>query len=134
MSKILRRRVLIREYDFEKVKPYALSTGRYQNQITLYDRVIFEPLDQDTLEKHLVIDILKGNSKVLRDMKWDSYSPTGMLYSVKDHLYNTQYYQWMVTVDDQGYLCVQARSNTPKSRMGWATFEKDLDVKEKNVN
>ena len=49
-----------------------------------------------------------------------------LLYNLKDYLYNQKYYEWNVSLDDDGYVCVQARKNTPKTRIGWAVFEKDL--------
>jgi len=49
-----------------------------------------------------------------------------MLYQLRDYLYDKRYYDWRVSIDDQGFICVQARKNTPKTRLGWGVFEKDL--------
>ena len=49
-----------------------------------------------------------------------------ILFDLKDYLYNERYVHWKVSVDEEGYICVQARNNTPKSRLGFAVFEKDL--------
>lgn len=119
-TRTLKRRVLIREYDFKKVRaqvfqPVGLST--------LYDRASFTPVSLDNIEKQQIIDLLKGKTTPM----WsDLSSPAIALFNVKDHLYDARYYNWHVTFDEDGYLCVQARKNTPLSRIGWGIFEKDL--------
>lgn len=119
--KVLRRRCLIREYDFQRVKAEALSP-----KLKLYDRVEFTPLQLTDLEHQQVIDLLKGKEvPTWSDLK----VPAVSLYKLKDHLYDVRYYGWTVNYDEDGYLCVQARKNTPLSRIGWGIFEKDLSVK-----
>jgi hypothetical protein len=77
----------------------------------------------DGIEKQQIVDILKGKA----DVVWsDLEYPALALYNVRDHLYDIRYYNWKVTFDEEGYLCVQARKNTPLSRIGWGVFEKDL--------
>ena len=119
-QRTLRRKVLIREYDYKKVKAQAfMSVG----VSALYDRASFTPVSFSDIEKHQMLEILKGKIETTwRDLE----QPALALYSVRDHLYDIRYYDWRVTFDDEGYLCVQARKNTPLSRIGWAIFEKDL--------
>ena len=118
-----RRKVLIREYDFKRVERDALMERQHG---ILYDRASFVPVSLDSLEKQQIVDLLKGKTKLL----WsDLASPAVALYNVKDHLYDERYYGWDVTFDEEGYLCVQARKNTPLSRIGWGVFEKDLSAR-----
>ena len=123
--RILRRKVIIREYDFKKVADNA--TGSYYDGQSLYDRVSFTPLNEENLEKLRVVEILKGKKHTpLIESEWNNNIPAMMLYHLRDYLYNDQYYNWNVTIDDEGFICVQARKNTPKTRIGWGVFEKDL--------
>lgn len=124
----LRRKVIIREYDFNKVRDQAFAPLLCMGiPDTLYDRASFTPISQDNLEKLKVEEILRGKSINFKDVKWDMKMPSRLVAQFKDHLYNARYYEWKITIDDDGYLCVQARSNTPKSRLGWGVFEKDLE-------
>lgn len=123
----LRRKVIIREYDFNKVKEQAFAPLTCMGiSDTLYDRANFLPLNQDNLEKLKVEEILKGKTTVLKSVDWNLKMPAILVAQLKDHLYNNRYYDWQVTIDEEGYLCVQARKNTPKSRLGWGIFEKDI--------
>lgn len=124
MNRTLRRKVIIREYDFNKVKEQAFAPIGISD--TLYDRASFLPLNQDNLEKLKVEEILRGKTTVLKSLDWNLKMPAVLVAQLKDHLYNNRYYDWQVTIDEEGYLCVQARKNTPKSRLGWGIFEKDL--------
>ena len=119
----LRRRVIIREYDFKKVAEQA--TALTYGDVSLYDRVSFTPLDQDALEKIKLQEILRGKSNILTELDVDFSRPRMLLYNLKDFLYNEKYTTWKVTEDEDGYICVQARVNTPVSRVGWGIFEKD---------
>ncbi len=121
----LKRKVIIREYDFEKVKSQALGNLVYDD-MALYDRVSFTPLNRDTLEKLKLQEILRGKTGPLTEINPDITVPALLLYQLKDYLYDNRYYDWKVDTDEDGYLCVQARKNTPKSRIGWGVFEKDL--------
>ncbi len=126
--RILRRKVIIREYDFNKVRDQAFAPLAYMGILdSLYDRASFLPLNQDNLEKLKVEEILRGKTAVLKSVDWDLKMPAVLVAQLKDYLYNSKYYHWKITVDDEGYLCVQARKNTPKSRLGWGIFEKDLE-------
>jgi hypothetical protein len=125
----LRRKVIIREYDYRKVYVEAfmpLSCMGFKE--TLYDRAEFTPLDYEALEKLKVIEILRGKkSTPLITAEWNHNIPAMILFDLKDYLYDARYYDWKVTIDQEGYLCVQARKNTPKTRLGWAVFEKDVE-------
>jgi hypothetical protein len=119
----LRRKILIREYDYKKVSAQAFTPVGIS---ALYDRASFTPVSLSDIEKHQMLEILKGKIKTT----WkDLEQPALALYNVKDYLYDVRYYDWRVTFDDEGYLCVQARKNTPLSRIGWAVFEKDLSAR-----
>lgn len=122
----LRRKVIIREYDFEKLKVQALG-GLIYDSAALYDRASFMPLNQDALEKLKIVDLLKGKHTPLSELDINLKIPALFLRQLRDYLYNTKYIEWTVTVDEEGYVCVQARKNTPKSRIGWGVFEKDLE-------
>lgn len=123
----LRRKVIIREYDFNKVKEQALLPLACMGiSDTLYDRATFLPLSQENLEKLKLMEILKGKGSNLKDIRWENTMPSRLVAQFKDYLYNNRYYDWRVTLDEEGYICVQARKNTPKSRLGWGIFEKDF--------
>lgn len=126
--KTLRRRVIIREYDFTRVRREALAPLATMGIIdTLYDRVSWTPLNLDALEKLQLQEILKGKTTPLADAKWNLKHPATLIFKLQDYVYDKKYYKdWKITIDEDGYLCVQARSNTPKSRLGWGVFEKDI--------
>ena len=126
-KRTLRRKVIIREYDFNKVKEQAFMPIACMGiSDTLYDRASFLPLNQDNLEKLKVEEILRGKTAGLKSVDWNLKMPAVLVAQLKDYLYNNRYYDWQVSIDDEGYLCVQARKNTPKTRLGWGIFEKDL--------
>lgn len=122
--RVLRRKVIIREYDFNKIQNDVL--GLHYDGKSLYDRIDFTPLDKDTLEKLKLQEILKGKSGPLTEANWTMGIPAVLLYQLKDYLYDSRYYNWNPSIDEEGYICVQARKNTPKTRLGWGVFEKDL--------
>ena len=125
-KRTLRRKVIIREYDFNKVKADALSVG-FATQYVLYDRAEFMPLNQETLEKLKLVEVLKGKENVLTKVDSSLKNPALLLYNLKDYLYDERYINWQVSIDEDGYLCVQSRKNTPKTRIGWGVFEKDFE-------
>ena len=123
----LKRKVIIREYDFVKVRDQAFAPLACMGLIdSLYDRANFTPINQKNLEKLKLIEILKGKQTKLSEVDLDLKRPAILVAHLRDYLYNTRYYLWDVSVDEEGYVCVQARKNTPKSRLGWAVFEKDI--------
>ena len=82
---------------------------------------------EENLEKLKVVEVLKGKEHTpLVKSDWNNNVPAMLLYQLKDYLYDNRYYDWRVTIDEEGYLCVQSRKNTPKTRLGWGIFEKDL--------
>lgn len=123
-NRTLTRRIIIREYDFNRVRDEAFSV--IMGEGALYDRAEFTPMSNDTLEKLKLVELLKGKRTQLSQAALNLEIPALTLYQLKDYLYSEKYCQWKVTIDDDGYLCVQARKNTPKSRIGWGVFEKDL--------
>ena len=126
-TRTLRRKVIIREYDYFKVEQQAIGNIGFYHLASLYDRATFTPINQDALEKLKMLEILKGKEHTpLLKSEWNNNVPAMLLYDLKDYLYNDKYSQWHVTIDSEGYVCVQARKNTPKSRIGWAVFEKDM--------
>ena len=127
MRRTLTRKVIIREYDYNKVREEALISS---DGITLYDRTTFMPLNQENLEKLKMIDILRGKkSTPLIESELNLAHPYRLVAELKDYLYSEKYYEWKLSVDDDGYLCVQSRKNTPKTRLGWGVFEKDLECR-----
>lgn len=124
-KRTLKRKIIIREYDYAKVADQA--AGTFYDGMSLYDRVSFLPLNQFNLEQLKVLEILKGKTHTpLIESEWNNSVPAMMLYHLRDYLYDERYYNWTVSIDEDGYICVQARKNTPKSRIGWGVFEKDL--------
>jgi hypothetical protein len=124
----LRRRVIIREYDFKKVRDQAFAPLAFMGSLeTLYDRAEFTPLNQENLEKLKLIEVLKGKTNILTEVPTDLQHPRLLVYQLRDYMYDDRYHKWQATTDEEGYLCVQARKNTPKSRLGWGVFEKDIE-------
>jgi len=121
--KLLRRRCIIREYDFDRVRTEALALVGGDS---LYDRVSFEPISRDSLEKQSVLLLLKGNKS------WNNYVPNRYpihtLELFKDYLYDRKYLGWTASYDNEGQMWVQSRVNTPRTRLGWGIFEKDLTI------
>lgn len=120
--RILRRKVIIREYDFNKVRDQAFAPLGISG--SLYDRAEFVPLTKKDLEiQNLVHVIKKGQDD-------NPLKPTGIpaafLYNAKDYLYSAKYIDYHPEYDKEGYIWVQARKNTPRTRLGWGIFEKDL--------
>jgi hypothetical protein len=123
-KRILKRKVIIREYDFKKVEEQAL--GLHYDGMALYDRVSWTPINQDTLEKLKLQELLRGKTGPLTTAVFDLTMPTILVAQLRDYLYDTRYYKWHITIDEEGFLCVQSRTNTPRTRLGWGIFEKDV--------
>jgi hypothetical protein len=122
----LKRRVIIREYDYEKVREQAFTPLIYMGlHDTLYDRAEFRPLTRQQLEYENLIKLLKtgDGENPLRP----TAIPALFLFNVKDYLYDKRYVEWHSEYDEQGHIWVWARKNTPRSRLGWGIFEKDLE-------
>ena len=122
-QRLLRRRCIIREYDLERVREQALSVSEGHS---LYDRVEWSPLDRQSMEQEAVIRALRGSQG------WERWMPTHYpiyaLTALKDYLYDSRYIKWTVSYDSEGQMWVQSKTNTPRTRLGWAVFEKDLDL------
>jgi len=127
-KRTLRRRVIIREYDYKRVREQALGS-LLDLPCTLYDRAEFMPLNQENLEKLKMIELLKGKQSPLAKTNPELKNPALLLFHLKDYLYDKRYIDWNVDIDEDGYLCVQSRKNTPRTRLGWAVFEKDYESK-----
>ena len=117
--KPIRRRVLIREYDYRKMVTNAYG-GVIFDGMMLYDKSEFVPLTKTLIEQEETWAILGSKRHV---WQYASRGVKDIFYGMKDYLYNPRYMEWKTTWDEDEYLCVQARSNTPRSRIGWATFE-----------
>jgi hypothetical protein len=124
--RILKRKVIIREYDYHKIADQALRIGLYADNMSLYDRVSWTPLNQDNLEKLKLIELLKGKAGPITKVDIDLTMPAMLVAQLKDYLYDEKYYHWNISIDSEGYMCVQSRKNTPKTRLGWGVFEKDI--------
>jgi hypothetical protein len=127
MKKILRRRILIREYDYNKIKTKA--TAKVDRYETLYDRSTFTPLTKDDLEKEYLVYLLTKDENDVTINPMNSWKPTeypaSYLWHVKKSLYNEDYARWNCRFDDDGFLTVQYNKGTPESMIGWAVFEKE---------
>lgn len=117
--KTLRRRCIIREYDFKK---------QYARSLIYYDTATFKPLSLAQLEKEVVFKRLKGETwtshkYVLGDPDSVYKAPKLWLLYMKDYLYNPEYHSWNITTEgDDQTIFVQYRNNTPKSCLGWAEY------------
>ena len=112
-KKLVKRRVLIREYDFEKkLKPQAKW---------LYSNVTFEPINQKTLEQEYMWATLQNKNpprtlSIPALLNWVKSSGIGTVYSLR---YNNYDYDW----DENGNAVLQYAINKPRSLLGWATLE-----------
>ena len=126
--KLLRRKIFIREYDFDKIKTKA--TAKVDRYETLYDRATFTPVKKDDLEKAYLVFLLTKdeNDNTLNPM--NSWKPTefpsSYLWHIKKQLSNEDYARWDSRFDDDGYLLVRYNKTTPETKLGWGIFEKDL--------
>lgn len=114
----LKRRVLIREYDYVRMVKRAVPLH--------YDTASFESITRESIEKEKIWNELKGRSTNM----WLYYNRNinQILDGMKDWTYNPQYIRWKKLWNEQGVLCVQSRSNHPPSELGWATFTVDYDT------
>lgn len=122
-TRTLKRRVIIREYDFEKVKAQAFAPIGFMVDVKLYDRAEFIPLKLDEMEQLHLVNILKGKDIHMYE---NLTFPSVLLFKLKDYLYDEKYIDWNPEYDADGYVWVQARKNTPRTRLGWGIFEKEL--------
>ena len=125
--KTLKRSIIIREYDYPKFQRQALKNN-------LYDRVEFIPCDINELEQEVTLETLK-NPDYLKQLDfdymtnnfWHHNRGVRLLAKKIQKMYNTQYVKWTWEVDDDtGYIYIQAKENTSRTRIGIAWVEKDL--------
>jgi hypothetical protein len=120
MKKTLRRRVLIRKYDYER-KLLPQSHG-------LYDRVEFTPITQKSIEQDLIWSILKGQSIDTNE----DFTNLGSYINLQRHnglTYNPRYIDYSCYWDPfNGNAIMYSRADRPSSVLGWAVLEKDLVV------
>jgi hypothetical protein len=118
----LRRKVIIREYDFKKVRDEAFAPLGISE--SLYDRAEFIPFTKDSLSRDYLMKVLGDRTKI--NLARPNQHPANWLFDMKDSLYSPKYINYHPEYDEEGYVWVQARKNTPRTRLGWAVFEKDL--------
>ena len=121
MVRTLKRKVIIRETDFAKVKRTAFQPLGLTD--ALYDRADWRPLTREEIERDMIMRGLRGE-QMPRGGSW--LIPQDYLLYNQDSLYNTKYSGWNPGYDEDGYMTVQPRKNLPRARLGWAVFEKDL--------
>ena len=121
MTRTLKRKVIIRETDYAKVKHRAFMPIGVD---VLYDRAEWRPLTREDIERDMIMRGLKGE-QMPRGGSW--LIPEDYLLYNQDSLYNTKYSRWNPDYDEDGYMTVQPRKNLPRARLGWAFFEKDLE-------
>jgi hypothetical protein len=122
--KQLRRRCIIRHYDFVKiVKQYVPH---------LYHTAEFVPFTLKELEQERLLHILKETGKPESRRYREVYVgdleyPRNYLQSMSDYLYHEKYVDWFSDYDEAGYMWIQARANTPRSVLGWGIFGYDYE-------
>jgi hypothetical protein len=129
VMKLLRRKIIIREYDFNKIKTKA--TAKVDRYETLYDRATFTPITKDELEKEYLIFLLTKDEGVGKTQNaMDHWKPTefpsSYLYHMRKKLYSEEYTRWNIRFDNNGHLYIRYNKATPETKLGWAIFEKDL--------
>ena len=117
MKRTLKRKVIIRETDFEKLRRKAINS-------TLYDCASWYLISRDEIERDMIVRGLRGEQM---PRGGSLRVPEDFLLYFKDNLYDTRYTNWRSGYDSDGCMIVQPRSNLPKVRLGWAVFEKDLE-------
>lgn len=119
--KHLRRQVIIREYDYKRMVESYIPI--------LYTRSTFTPFTLKDLEQQYFLQVLTEPAGTTEKKKYEipeNYEyPRTFLWYLKDSLYNSKYTDWFSEYDDNGYLWIQARRTTPKSKLGWGVFEFD---------
>lgn len=114
-TKLLRRRVLVREYEYEE---FLISSVP-----RLYDSADFEPVTMTDLKHLNLIDRIKNPVK--EEWKRPKETPQSFIWDHQTRSYRDDYFKFNIDVDDHGYIWLQYRKNTPRSRLGWATMTKE---------
>lgn len=122
--KILRRRVVIRENDFTKLRAAALQFKH--PQIPLYDTAEFAPINTRELETSYLMNILKG----VKPGAEQYYSKLQKYLNCLEHaLYTSKYLNYKIFDDDTGQVYLQYRKDLKPVRLGWGLLEKQLGAK-----
>ena len=108
----------MREYDYNKKLHLAQS---------LYSYMEFEPCLRFRLEQEKIVRILKNPTDHPghweNDRLLDPSSIYNILWYQQDRFYNRGQLFWNMEEDDAGHVWIWHRVNTPRSRLGIATFE-----------
>lgn len=120
--KKLRRRCIIRQYDYLKFVDVYIPI--------YYHTAEFTPVTIKELEQERLFQILKNNStdnqrpgSMTNAYTGNLEYPRNYLKAMQDYLYNPEYIKWFSDYDQDGYMWIQARSNTPRTMLGWGVFE-----------
>jgi hypothetical protein len=116
MKRTLRRRCIIREYDFNKIL-------KKDPDRLLYDSYEFEPFTKLKLEQEAMWHTLKGtntNNWLIEN------PPISNLRRLQDSLYDKKYLDWDCWHTSEGFVLIQSRKNAPQTRLGWATMTKNF--------
>ena len=124
--KHLKRRIIIRQYDYTQMVNRAVPA--------LYDRSSFEPITLKELEQEYIMTILSEKksqmlltpSRYKGDEQYYQY-PQSYLWQMQNYLYSKNYVNWFSDYDEDGYMWIQSRKNTPRTLLGWGTFERDYE-------
>lgn len=119
MKKLLRRQVIIRQRDFNKLLSRPLT-------LHLYDRANFDFLTRESIEHEYLVNTLKGNHA-----KASMFLPTDMpkvaLAQLADYLYNSRYLNWLCDYNEDGHIIIRPNNKPEWDSLGWAVFERDIN-------
>lgn len=118
MKRTLRRRCIIREYDFNKILKKDPTR-------ILYDIYEFEPFTKLKLEQEAMWHTLKGS--LVHNWLIEN-PPRSNLRRLQDSLYNKRYLEWDCWFTADGYILIQGKKNGPQSKLGWATMTKTYET------
>lgn len=116
--KTLRRTVIIRESDLEKLLYTTIKKG-------LYDRYEIEPMTYQAIQNDILVAKLKDPD--LAGPTWSTLPNLyeNMLYKEKS-LYNRKYLDWKFTMDfPAGQIYVQSKDRFPREPLHHVTLERD---------
>lgn len=114
MKRVLKRRCIIREYDFKNIL-------KKDPDRILYDTYEFVPFTKLRLEQEAMWHAIKG--VMVRDWIIEN-PPRSNLRRLQESLYDKRYLSWDSWFDNDGYVVIQARKNAPQTRLGWAYMTK----------
>jgi hypothetical protein len=114
VTKLLRREIIVREYDFDHQMAPAVPL--------LYDSAEFIPITESEIRNYALVDILKNPLKAKHEREPEH--PWSWLAQKKNRCYRDDYHRFIQGIDENGYIWIQYRKNTPRSRLGWAVMTK----------